>query len=143
MTEIYIHRHKEICLEKNTLCFSTKKLHEGSLTGSSTLDEMLTALSDSTLIISPAHVKLSPSDENNIFELKRNSNFFVLRIPPSSKDAQDTSVNNSVSFLQKLASLSFSKSNPEIIHHSSLIEKEMISFAARAIKYQIMEQLLI
>lgn len=139
MTEIYIHRHKEICLEKNTLCFSTKKLHEGSLTGSSTLDEMLTALSDSTLIISPAHVKLSPSDENNIFERKRNSNFFVLRIPPSSKDAQDTSVNNSVSFLQKLASLSFSKSNPEIIHHSSLIEKEMISFAARAIKYQIME----
>lgn len=140
MIEQYIQRHKEICIAHNTLCISTKKLHEGCPNVSSTLDEMLTVLSDSTFIVSPAHVNLSLSDEIKIFEQKVKSRFFVLRIPIESKDTQDTSANHRVSFLQKLASLSFSKTNPEMIHHSSLIEKDLICFAARAIKYQIIEQ---
>lgn len=140
MIEQYIQRHKEICIAHNTLCISTKKLHEGCPNVSSTLDEMLTVLSDSTFIVSPDHVNLSPSDEIKIFEQKVKSKFFVLRIPIESKESQDASVNNEMSFLQKLASLSFSNTNPEMIHHSSWIEKDLISFAARAIKYQIIEQ---
>lgn len=139
MVEQYIQRHKELCIANNSLCISTKKLHEECPNVSSTLDEMLTALSDSTFIISPVLVKLSPSDEIMIFEKKVKSKFFVLRIPIISKDTQDVSASKGMSFLQKLASLSFSKTNPETMHIPSLIEKDLISFATRAIKYQIMD----
>lgn len=143
-----IQQHKDICISLSTLCLSAKKLFEESDANvSDSVDEMkmLTSLSDFSLILTPAHIHLSTSDQTKFLEKNKSSKFIVLRIPDLEADAPVSSLSDGY-LIQKLASLTLSGSSrsqlrhSERLHHPTSVEKDFISLAARAIQIQILER---